>query len=907
LLVGRLVECERIESLLACAREGESGALVIRGEPGVGKTALLEFAVSCCGDMSVLRIAGTEAESELAFAGLFGLFRGLLDKLDRVPEMQGQALAGALGLAPAANGDRFLVAAGTLSLLAAAAEERPLLCVVDDAQWLDRPSAEALVFASRRLGADPVAMLLAAPTADASAFDATGLPELELSRLDDESAAAILDSRGLGLAAEVRQRLLAVAAGNPLALLELPTGLSEAQRLGTDPLGGELPLTPRLRGTFSRLVEGLPAATQTLLLVCALDGTGEVAVVMAAARLLGIHIDAFAPAEEAGVIATADNRIAFRHPLVRSGLVDGAALSTRQRVHAALAEALSGEEQLDRRVWHQAMAAVTGDEGVALALEASARRAEGRGGHASAAAAFQRAAELTRDERQLAPRLVAAAEAAWHAGQVEAARVLAERASRLAGAELRVRLLHLRGKVEEAGGHYREAAETLLAAARLSSDPSVTLGILVDALDPALETDFPEELAVELGKLAEGLTTRSPLDAFNRSVARWWGLQFERQFDAARLIYRELALLADELEDDAWAQYWAALLTGYVAGFGTGLRFAERAVEVARMQGLVGLLPRLTYLLASELDLASRFDRAYATAAEGYQLALDTGQDPAWHLLTLARVEAIWGETEKARAHLEEISSYEETSWRVPNLVWAIEGLLELGFGHPEEAANALLRADRGERLHAVARFTVPDLIEALGRAGRPVEEGAAPLDRLRHAGIMSTRLKSALIARCEALLGIRPAGDAFAEALELADALSPFERARTELLYGEWLRREHRRKEARTHLRAAAEEFRKLSARPWQERAEAELRATGETARKREPSTRGELTPQELQIAQLAAEGYTNPEIAGQLFLSRKTVEYHLGKVFSKLEISGRNELIRRGGAVSARESGGI
>jgi DNA-binding NarL/FixJ family response regulator len=897
-LVGRSAECELIESLLARARAGESSALVIRGEPGVGKTALLDFAASRCNEMSVLRIAGTEAESQLAFAGLFGVLRALLDKLDHVPELQAEALAGALGLAPAANSDRFLVSAGTLSLLAAAAEEHPILCVIDDVQWLDRPSVDALVFASRRLGADPVAMLFAAATANESAFDAPGLTELELAGLDDESAVAILDSRAPGIAADVRERLLTVAAGNPLALLELPAGLSEAQRLGTEPLAEELPLTPRLRGIFRRLVEGLPEATQTLLLVCALDGTGDVAVVMAAAQLLGIGIDAFAPAEEAGLVGTAGGRIAFRHPLVRSGLVGGAALNSRQRVHAALAEALSGEEHLDRRVWHQAMAALTGDEEVAVALEASARRAQERGGHASAATAFQRAAELTRDEGQLALRLAAAAEAARNAGQVEAAGALAERASRAAGEGLlHVRLLHLQGQIKEDSGRHREAAETLLTAARLSSDPPVTLGILVDAVTPALEAGFSEELVVELGKLAEGLPAPRPLDAFNRSVAVWWGLQFDRQFDAARLVYQELARLADELEDEVWVQYWAAVLTSYVVGFGAGLRFAQRAVDAARRQGLVGPLPRLTSQLASELAFSSRFDRAYATAAEGYQLALDAGQDPHWHLFTLARVEAIWGEAEKARAHLEELSSYAERSWHIPILVGAVEGLVDLGLGHPGEAADALLRVAPDERrLNALARRTVPDLIEALVRAGRPVEEAEAPLERFRHGGAMSRTLRASLVARCEALLGKRSPEEAFAEALELADALSPFERARTELLYGEWLRRERRRKEARPHLRAAADEFARLGARPWQERAEAELRATGETARKREPSTFDQLTPQELQIAQLAAEGYTNPDIAGQLFLSPRTIEYHLGKVFSKLGIAGRTELIRSG-----------
>lgn len=898
-LIGREAECERLVGLLEGARGvGESGSLVIRGAPGVGKTALLEFAASRANDMSVLRIGGTEAESGLAFAGLFGLLRPVLDKLECLVEVQAEALAGALGLAPSTSSDRFLVSAAVLGVLAAAGEDNPILCLIDDAQWLDRPSADALVFASRRLGADPVAILFTAADVEGSSFDAPGLGELVVEPVDDESAAAILDAVGAQMAAGVRERLLAEAAGNPLALLELPRGLSDAQLLGEESLPEQIHLTPRLRDIFQRRVERLPEPTQLALLVCALDGTGEAGIILGAGERLGVGAAALEPAEAARLIKTTGERIAFRHPLVRSALVDAAPLNQRQRVHVALAETLSGEEHLDRRVWHQAMAALTGDEEVALALDASARRAQERGGHAAAAVAFQRAAELTRNEDQFAPRLAAAAEAAWNAGQGERALTLSERALRFCGDDLRVRLLHLRGLIEEGEGRFREAAETLLAAARLSGDASLTLRILVDIAVPAMESGFPEELAVDLGRQAEALPAKSSIDSFNRSVALWIGRQHERRFDEAQVMLDQVIRLSAEFEDDPRAQWWAGLLAWSARGEGAGLVFANRAVKAARRQGRLDLLPNLIAFQAWELAGNSLFEQAYAAALDGYQLALDMGLNPAWSLLTLARVEAIRGEADAAREHAEEALARGRGAIFVATLAGATLGLLELGCGSPETAADLLLNVAPGERLNADAVASVPDLIEAIMRAGRSPDEGELSLKRFRRAGSMSTDLKSSLLARCEALLGTRVASEAFAEALLLADSLSPFERARTHLLYGEWQRREGQRKEARVHLRAAAEEFRRLGASPWQERAEAELRASGETARKREPWTIRELTPQELQIAQLAAEGYTNPEIGAQLFLSRKTVEYHLSKVFSKLGITGRQELIRRGAA---------
>ena len=863
----------------------------------MGKSALLEFAVLQAADMLVLRTAGLQGESDIAYAGLFGLLRPLLAELEQLSEPQARALAGALGIAAVDSQDRFLVSAGVLSLLAAAAEERPIVCLVDDVHWLDRPSAEALVFAARRLGADAVAMVFAARADELGQFDTAAFPELELQGLGDAAAAQMLAARVGIVDARVRTRLLAEAAGNPLALLELPQALSAEQLAGREQLPEHMPLTPRLRELFQRRISQLPQPTQAMLLLCASDSTGDLAVVLDAAHRLGLDVAAFEAAQSAGLVTTNGEQFALRHPLVRSAVIDAAALGSRQRVHAALADALVGEQHIDRRVWHQALAALTGDEEVAIALEASAKRAQERAGFASASTAFQRAAELTRDDCRLAPRLAAAADAAWNAGQPERASALVERALRFATNDLRSQLLYLQGVVASGEGRSREAVEALLAAAGISADPSLTLQILIDVIELALQSGSPERLGVELGQQAERLSPQNTKDAFNRSCVMWYGRHCARQFERAQSDYDVAMRFVSELEDDAQANFWATGLASMMVGCGAGLSFANRAVEVTRRQGRLVLLPPMLAALSGELLSSSLFDRAYAAAGEGYRLALDMGQRPDYHLVALSRIEAIWGQEEAARAHAHEALDWGGDSSTTAAGAAGALALLELGCGQPDVAAELLQRADPQERLNAIWTQSVPDLIEAIVRAGLPAEQSAAPLARLRRASARS-RARQSLVARCEALLGERSPGEGFAESLTLSDGLPPFERARTELLYGEWLRRERRRKEARTHLRAAIDEFRRLGAKPWKERAEIELRASGETARKREPMTLVQLTPQELQIAQLAAAGHSNPEIAAQLYLSPRTIEYHLRKVFSKLGISGRTELLRQGPA---------
>ena len=903
-LIGRTGECAEIERVLEDARRGVSGTLVVRGEAGIGKTALLEHAAVCADAMIVLRTTGVEAESDLGFAGLWGLVRPVIGKLGQLFEPRAEALAGALGIAPSRNPDRFLVSAAVLGLLAAAAEDQTVLCVVDDAQWLDQPSADALVFAARRLRAERVAMLFGAREGEARRFQAVGLPELWVRGVDEPSATVILDAAAPTAASTVRRRLLADAAGNPLALLELPGGLSDAQLGGHDSLPEAIPLTPRLHGLFRERIERLPEATQTALLIAATDNTGELATVLRAATGLDLASDALDFAERAALIRTAGGTIRFRHPLVRSALYEWAPLSQHQRVHAALASALSGDEHADRRVWHQAMAALRGDEEVAAALEASARRAQRRAGHASAATAFERAAGLTLDESRLVARLASAAGAAWDAGQADRARELIGRALPRAERERSAPLLHLRGLIESRCGSLRDAVATLIEAAEVSADASLTLEILLEATGAAADTGDPAKVA-GFGAWAGELPVQTRRDELSKAALIGIAAQFAGEQERARAIFDDVLRMARELDDDPGAQFLAANVASFGRfDLGAGLPYATRGVDLTRRRGLVSLLPVVLEQLGRELLWNSEFDRAHAAAEEGHLLSLDLGHGRGWHLTTMAAVEAVWGREVDARQHTERVLALAQSSGEtlLATLARATLGLLELTVGRPGEAASILLEITAAQRpdIHPViAIASVPDAIEAIARAGRPSELLDDALARFRAwVAQGATDARRSLLARCEALLAQRPPGEAFAEAVALGGTLVPFQRARHELLYGEWLRRERKRTEARVHLRAASALFRALGAVPWEQRAAAELRATGVTARRREPSTLDQLTPQEVQIADLVGEGLTNREIADQLFLSPRTIDYHLRKVFSKLGIASRTELLRRGPA---------
>ena len=628
-LIGRDRECAAIGGLLDRGLAGEAGALVVRGEAGIGKSALLAYACGRAGEMTVLRATGVEAESDLAFAGLYGLTRPVLDKLDELPVTQRDALAGALGLAPSAGADRLLVSAAVLSLLAAAAEERPVLCVIDDAQWFDRPSADALVFSARRLGAERLVMLFGVREGDARRFEAADLPELVLEGLDGRSAAAMLASRPREPAPAVRERLLAEAAGNPLALLELPEALSVGQLAGEAPLPAVMPLTPRLQSVFLRRIERLPHDTQDAMLIAAADNTGDLATLTRAATRNQLPSDALDPAEIAELIRISDRSVTFRHPLVRTALYDAATQSRRQRAHAALADALSGEEHADRRVWHQAMATLGADEEVAAALEASARRSQARAAQSSAASALLRAAELSGDEGRRTRRIAAAAQAAWDGGQADRAREAVARALPLAGGELRARLLQLSGAIEERSGSLPRALELLLEGAKVSSDASLKLEMLADAAEAAV---FTGQLS-KVVELAERLGAVQPTTARDRLIASLllgFAKVFSGDHQQARALLEQTLREADAL-DDPRALSWASSAASVGGQPGDGLPYANRAVESARRQGILSQLPRALQQQSYELVNTSSFDLAYAAADEGYRLALEIGQSGGWH------------------------------------------------------------------------------------------------------------------------------------------------------------------------------------------------------------------------------------------------------------------------------------
>ena len=903
-LVGRERECAAIDRLLEASAHGESSSLVLRGEAGIGKTALLAYAAERVCSRGVLRTAGVESESDLDFAGLYGLLRPIEDKLGELPEMQAAALAGALGLGPSIGSDRLLVSAAALSLLAAAADDGPLLCLIDDAQFLDVASADALVFSARRLAAEPVALMFAVREGAGRGFVAPGLPELVLEGLGAEAAAQLLATSAPAAADPVREWLLAEAAGNALALLELPSGLSPAQLQGRAALPETTPLSSRLRSAFMQRIDRLPTGTRTALLIAAVDDVGEVATVVRAAGEAGLPEDALDPAERAGLLHVAGAGIVFRHPLVRSALLESSTHSQRRGAHAALAAALSGAEHADRRVWHQALATMVADEKVARELEASARRSQARAGHASAATAFVRAAELSAGEGRRVGRLAAAAEAAWAAGQPERARELIARALPLTTAQARAELLYLRGVIEARTGDLRSAVAVLVEAADASEAESLTLEMLTEATEAAeYAGDYAQAAAI--GARADAIEPRSETDRFRVAALSGMAAELAGDHERAAPLLREAIRRAEQFEDPG-PLVWASLIAtmGNMGGnFGDGLPYSTRAVTIARERGLLSILPAALWAQANALVGQGHFSLARSAAEEGIRLASDFGHHwgASWNLTLLAALDALRGDESAARADAAEaieLAAIGGATMILANAEWAL-GQLELTLGRPGEATDRLLLVSalgRHESNPLIGLWSIPDLIEAAARSGR-LDETVDRFDRyadwVQHS---PSPARLSVLARCRALAGEGDVREQFETALAPDATISPFLQARTELLYGEWLRRERHRREARRHLRRAADLFRQVGAPPWEERAEAELRATGETARRRDPSTLDQLTPQELQIAGLVAAGMTNRQIAAQLFLSPRTIDYHLRKVFSKLGVSSRTELVRMG-----------
>ena len=808
-----------------------------------------------------------------------------------------------------------------LTLLAELADEQPLLCLVDDAQWLDRESAAALLLAARRLQAEGVVLLLAAREGEGH-WSAPGLPELRLGALDPKAAAELLADRAAGLGPAARGRVLAEAHGNPLALVELPQ--SESRSESATVAGADaVPLTGRLQLAYHGQVTRLPAATQTLLLVAAAEESGDLALVLRAGALLGAGPGDLGPAEDAGLVRVEDTRLAFRHPLLRSAVHRRAPLAQRLAAHRALAEALTetltetpgavGSADAGRRAWHLALAATGPDEPTAAALESAAEHAAQRGGHAGAATAYERAARLSPAPGDATRRATCAAEAAVEAGELDRAAALAEETLRRAPAEqLTLAQLHLVQGVERFWrGSHEHALELLLRSAGLAAEdyPGPAARVLIQAFHAAWylgETQLERVLA-ELSALrlpdadpaaplirylldvtrpllgAEAVPVEPVAVAVAESVAR---------ADAARTAAGRTGAGRTAPGLDLMTVCGATLIIGRDD---ETVRLAEQLVAEARALGAVGALPTLLFFLAEGELFAGRRQEALAHATESLRIAEDIGQTQwaAQMHSFLAWTAAVTGDEEAVAAAVGR-SLAAGVAGR-PWSAWAL-ALLDLGRGRAEECLSRLESLVTGRQwFHVSAMRSVPDLVEAAVRLREP-ERATAPFARFRSwAERVDRPWAAALVLRCEALLGSEAeAEERYLAALKLhAEQPRPWEQARTELLYGEWLRRGRRRSEARAPLRSALRTFEQSEATPWAERARTELGASGSAAPEREaPGPLAQLTPQESQIVRLAAQGLSNRDIAAQLFLSSRTVGYHLYKAYPKLGVAARGEL---------------
>ncbi|MFD8705651.1 helix-turn-helix transcriptional regulator [Kitasatospora sp. NPDC059648] len=883
MLQGRDQEVRAIEALLSDARARTSGVLVIRGEPGMGKSSLLEYAAQAADGAFVLRGAGVETEVELPFAALQLLLRPALDRLADLPGPQVAALRGAFGLAPAVRTDRLLVGLATLTLWSELAEDRPLLVLIDDAQWLDQASAAALVFAARRLRSEGVTVLIAVREEE-DPLPTAGLPELRLGGLARADAELLLS---VELPAHLREQVLAEAAGNPLALTELSKAASTGE---WEPAAGPLPLTDRLLEAFAGQIRRLPEPGRRMLAVAAAEDIGALGSVLAAAETLGVPADALEPAEQAGLVRVTGGTIRFRHPLLRSAAYHRVSSSQRRAIHRALAGSVSG----DRRAWHLALAALGPDERVADALERSAERAGARLGYAAMATAYERSAQLSIDQGRAARRLAAAAVAASEAGQSGRAGELSERAAQLTDEPRTLaRLAEVRAAAVYDQGSPRQAARILLdAAAEVAETDPYTAARMLAVASRGVWTTGEAALTAEVARQLDALPrpAEGGLADVTRGLALLHGGELESGYP----------LVSDHLRQAAPSDVEGQLLTAhpaFVAGrLGHVVELSAAMLDRCRSEGRIRLLPVALDQLAYSQILTGRHRDARSNAEQGLQIAQDVGQAyPTTGLRgMLAWLAAVEGDEERCRA-LAEPGVRFALVHQVPvtdlQATWAL-AMLDLTQGRARAALDRLQTRRRGSS-HFATRIVV-DEVEAAVRLGTPesARESVALFERW--ATLSGEPWAGALLARCHGLLN--DSEEHFTRALELhQSAAQPYEQARTQLAYGEWLRRRRRKAPARPHLRAAQEAFDRLGARPWADRAAAELRAAGETTPTRPRTDPGTaLTAQELQVVRLAATGATNRDIAAHLLLSPRTIGQHLYKAFPKLGISSRTELAR-------------
>jgi DNA-binding CsgD family transcriptional regulator len=900
-LTGRRSECDALDRLIEAVRAGQSRALVARGEPGVGKTALLEYVVEQAAGCRVLRAAGVQSEMELAYAGLHQLLAPMLDRLERLPAPQRDALRTAFGISPGPAPDRFFVSLAVLSLLSDVAEEPPLICLVDDEQWLDRASAQVLAFVARRLEAESVGLVFAAR---GMSEELAGLPELEVQGLGDADALTLLDSALTGpLDARVRDQIVAETRGNPLALLELLRGFTPAELAGGFGFSGGLPLSGRIEESFRRRLDGLPPETRRLMQVAAADPVGEPLLVLRAAERLGIPARAATPAAEAGLLELGA-RVRFRHPLVRSAAYRSASLQERQEAHRALADATDPDVDPERRAWHRAHAAPGPDEDVAAELERSAMRAHARGGLAAGAAFLERSATLTPEPARRARRLLAAARAKRDAGALDAALgllVAVEAAPRDAMRTAEVE--HLRGQIALEQRRVSDAGR-LLASAGRRLEP-LNAGLARETHLEALAAAMAGDLEIPGGVLAAGQAARAApagpepprvvdvlLDAFAIRLTEGYAA-------AVPALTRALELLLpfDTADDDVGCWLWlaggraSALVALELWDAESWHVLAAREAQFARDSGALVHLQLALNLLARSHLLAGELTSAALLMEEDRLIAEVTGNP---RLPNTEMTLAAWRGREAPASELIESTAQEASRRGWTSNAYA-RSVLYNGLGRHDAARDAAWHLFERDRV-GVGPFVVPELAEAASRTGDTALVEAA-LDWLsERTRVTPSEWALGIEARVRALLTEGETAERlYRESIaRLGRTRVRVELARGHLLFGEWLRREGRRVDAREQLRAAHEMFASMGAEAFADRAGRELLATGETVRKRTAETSDELTPQEAHIARLARDGLSNPEIGTRLFISPRTVKYHLRKVFIKLDISSRNELDR-------------
>jgi DNA-binding NarL/FixJ family response regulator len=911
MLLGREHECARIQALISLVREGASGAIVVEGEPGIGKTSLLKHAISQATGFQVLRAQGAESQQNLPFAGLAGLLGPILGHLSALPGPQRAALAGALAIGPAVPADRFAICAATLSLLGAAAAERPVLATIDDVHWLDAASAQAAEFTARRLGREGVGLVVAIRQGVASPFDPSRIDSVPVTGLDRAAARQLLARTGLPIAGPVADQLADGAGGNPLALLELAATLTEAQLGGLASLPEPLPVAAALRRSFTQRLDAAGPAARRMLLLAAADATADLADLEQASGLLSLDPSGLLAAEETGLIRVRAGLVEFTHPLLRSAAYHAASPVDRRAAHRALAETAARRRDPVRRAWHLAAAAVGPDESAAESLDVAARVARARNAFLPASRAYQRAAELTTDTGRQVSRWMAAGQAAHLGGDLDSAATLLSRAADLTDdpctrADAQAMRAHATQWTVPPLRHYHELVAEADAVLPFDRRRAATLlSLATGACFMTAQLALAEETATR----AAGLCRR--IDGAPWLASQAW-LAFATILTGNRATGRRLLagiLGYPTLAGSDPAMYLLRMLCGQALmlceDYGSAADLLRSSVDRGRAQGQVADLPYGLGILSELRFRTGTWGQAHADATEAAELGADfaTKADLCYALVCAGRAEAAMGAVEACRAHLDRAQGLAASVGvePIPTYVAAARGLLELGLANYTDAVTQLACVAAGVARHGLADPNViqwrPDFIESLARTGRLAEAREQQAVLENETAATGSAWAAAAAARCRGLLQDTQS-QAIAE-LELAVAMaesspSGFEQARARLCLGEALRRARRRNDARLQLEQAHTAFELLGAQPWAARAAAELAATGITASPRSKPVHVRLTPQELRVALQVAEGLSNQEVATRLFLSHKTVEVHLSHIYDKLGVRSRSGLTR-------------